>query len=117
MKTSELDFCYFQDRVDRWAERLGLGDWDIRCAHTECVEVLAEVSINPVGRVASVALSTDWGDLDEITRDTLDKTARHEVLHVVLADLVRYAENRTQDEELRDTIEHAIVRRLEKALR
>lgn len=83
-------FKYFTDRVNHWADFFGLYNWDINVHADEDDDdnTLAETYSNIDNKRADIYLIMDWGDT-EMTQYGLDKTAFHEVLEVMLAE-IRY---------------------------
>ncbi len=114
MKTTERDFAYFGAQVRHWAAKLGLHDWDIRFEHADAKDILASVRCDVGAKVASMTLAKNWAT-DAITDEALGNTAKHEVLHILLADLCDLVSSHVPPGFVIG-VEHAIVRRLEKIL-
>jgi hypothetical protein len=114
VKTSAKDFALFQAECERWQQRLSLGDWEFRCQHDACTG-LAGVMTLVENKLACFTLNTVW-DTDPVSNDALKAVAKHEVLHVLLAELEDLGRSRVNTPALANQIEHAIIRRLEKVL-
>lgn len=115
MKTTAAHFKIFKAAVAAAIERLGLTDWDVRLQHDDAPNALAVVRCDVANRMASVTLARDWGT-DPITKEMLIRTAVHEMLHVVLAELMDMGCSRGATKDAFDGAEHAVIRRLEKLL-
>ena len=113
-KTSKEDFEFFQKQVTSYQKQLGLTDWKIYCMHDTEDNALAWIKRDQEGRCCSIGLSVDWSH-QKVSRAMIKSSARHEVLHLLLADL-RLAGNKRQSTAEDFTIaEHSIIRRLENA--
>ena len=86
MKTSKEDFRYFISRCEYWKNKLHLNHWRIRYEHLDLGNVCyAQNQGWLVSAKAVIRLNKDWknsGD-QELTKDSLDETALHEVLHLL----------------------------------
>lgn len=83
-------FKYFKECVNRWVDYFGLYNWDVN-VHEEDDDYdgnLAETYSNVENKRADIYLIMDWNDT-EMTSHSLDETAFHEVLEVMLAE-IRY---------------------------
>lgn len=103
----------FDSYVVKWQARLNLGDWRIERGGKPAKNAMASVEVNPPARLATYRLG-DFGS-EEISPVSLEKTAIHELLHVLLHDLLVAATGKTTDEEL-ETQEHRVVNILERLL-
>lgn len=111
-KTTKQDYKYFKERVLYWQKELGQVNWAIHFKHEQLDDNFAETRMGNSSHVAVVALSTDWVD-DAVSNEQLNRTAFHEVLHLVLNDLVTEAKARYATEYDIDRAEHAAIRILE----
>ena len=75
---------------------------------------MATVEFNLPARLAIYKLG-DFGS-EAITPESLEQTAIHELLHVVLFDLVNTAASKSSDDEL-EMAEHCVINMLEKLLK
>ena len=111
-KTSKEDYEYFQKQVTSYQKQLGLTDWKIYFEHYTHENSMAWIKRDQEGRCCTIGLSIDWAH-QKVSRDMIKSCARHEVLHLLLADL-RLAGNKRQTTDEDFTIaEHSIIRRLE----
>lgn len=119
MKTTAKHFEIFKAACEHYRQKLGLTDWEFRYGHRDHNDgdALAWVYCNVEGRVASVWLAVEWGDYDAPTKANLWHMARHEVLHVLMADVMQLASlQHGSAPATRGQAEHAIIRRLERVL-
>jgi hypothetical protein len=75
---------------------------------------MASVEFNEGARLATYRLG-DFGT-EEVTPQSLDQTALHELLHVFLHDLITAAQDQKSSVELLEKEEHRVVNLLEKLL-
>lgn len=111
-KTTKQDYKYFKSRVLHWQKELGQVDWAIHFKHEKLNGMFAETRMANDSHVAVVSLSSNWED-DVVSDEQLNRTAFHEVLHVVMSDLVSEAKARYAVEYDIDRAEHAVIRILE----
>ena len=104
-------FKYFKERVDHWVDYFGLYNWDVN-VHKDEDEYdgeLAYATFNVDNKRADIYLSMDWGGT-EMTRNELNKTAFHEVIEVMLAEIRHIAGRRDIRFEEIDGAIHSIIR-------
>lgn len=114
MKPTNDHLLEFSNHVKKWAERLGMQDWDLMvtwCPDKEIGEDSAACYPDVDARHAKITLNREP---DKYAVEDLDKLALHEVLHLVLADLAEFVidyapKSATKDA---DTKEHVIIQRL-----
>ena len=104
----------FAQSVRKWQQVLSLGDWRIEKGSKPAKEAMASVEFNQTARLATYRLG-DFG-AEKITPESLDKTALHELLHVLLHDLMCTATDpKSSDEEI-EMQEHRVINLLENLL-
>jgi len=83
-------FKYFKQQIYHWVDFFGLHNWDVNVHSDDDNDesTLAETYVNVDNKRADIYLIMDWGDT-EMTQPELDKTAFHEALEVMLAE-IRY---------------------------
>ncbi len=114
-KTSKEDFEYFKKQCEYWQDRLSLRDWKLHYLHETYTGSYAWFRSDVPGKTATLGLSVSWED-EKITKPKLNSSARHEVLHLLLADLVYAGHARQSTDEDFENTQHAIIRRLEHVL-
>ena len=108
------DAKLFAQSVKKWQQVLSLGDWRIEKGSKPAKEAMASVEFNQTARLATYRLG-DFG-AEKITPDSLDKTALHELLHILLHDLMCVATDpKSSDEEI-EMQEHRVINLLENLL-
>lgn len=112
MKTSKKDFEYFKKRCEHWIEFWGVKDWEV-CFFFEYFEEggRAKCKHNPHAGVASIFLNTYA--YDKQTKKDLDRSAFHEVMHIVLSDFFHLACERGTTEQMLDKVEERFIVRCE----
>lgn len=108
------DAALFDSFVAKWQQKFSLGDWRIERAARPAKNAMASVEFNPGARLATYRLG-DFGG-EAITPASLEATVIHELLHVLLFDLIQTASGKSTDEEL-EAAEHRCINVLEKLLR
>ncbi len=109
MKTSKTFFKKFKAEFNRFAKELGLMHYECIFYHEDLVDDNARIRARHDGKTAAVSLSTDVESYC-----TPEKLARHEALHLLLADYDGLAKHRYAPEIELDDENERIVRRLEK---
>jgi hypothetical protein len=94
----------FDKYVAKWQRNLSLMDWRIERSSKRSKRYMAEVSFDDEARLATYRIGVSFGSA-KVTPDSLERTALHEVLHVLLHDLLG-----TPD----DATEHRVINVLEK---
>ena len=108
------DAQLFAQSVRKWQQILSLGDWRIEKGSKAAKAAMASVEFNTQARLATYRLG-DFG-AEKITPDSLDKTALHELLHILLHDLMCVATDpKSSDEEI-EMQEHRVINLLENLL-
>ena len=116
-KLTNADYDYFTLECKRYADLLGLDDWQIGMAFNFITDNTgAEVTYIYNQHQAIITLSTLWRNLP-VTQENLSKMAFHEVLHIVMTDLEGVAVLEGLPHEtlvsLIDREQHKIIRRFE----
>lgn len=123
IRTTKKHFEAFKKRCLYWIKRLSLDDWEVAFSHDELDRQRACITYLAQGRVATIFLTTHWTDpVTKLTLAEVRRCAKHEVLHLLLADLCTVVTdlNRsgvsgrfvTQDEFLKT--QESLVRKLER---
>lgn len=108
-RLTAADAKAFHGYIKKWQGLLNLHDWRVeRSAKTS--KAMAEISMSLGDRLAVYRLGADFGDSTPVTPHSLESTACHELLHVLLHELVN-----ASDDSL-ESIEHRVINTLEKLL-
>jgi hypothetical protein len=103
----------FAGYIDKWQAALNLLDWRvIRMGRAK--GVMAEVSISTADKMAQYRLGKHFGT-EAVDDYTLESTAVHELLHVLLSEYREIAVSKPSDE-IMDGAEHRVVHTLERLL-
>ena len=108
------DARFFALCVKKWQEILNLGDWRIEKGLKPAKQAMASVEFNEGARLATYRLG-DFG-AEEITNESLETTALHELLHVMLHDLLAAAQDPKSSQDDIDKQEHRVINLLERLL-
>lgn len=118
-KTTKADFKTFISRVSYWASKLGVTNYEFYFVHRDLTDTdydgsVATVQMNYLSKSAIFTLNAQW--TESCNSKSLDRTAYHEVLHLLLYHLTylascRYGVTRNS----LDEAEHSIIRSLENA--
>lgn len=113
-QVTPAEFAYFERRCRHWIGVLGLKDWiiDARLGPLDC-----PVAVELMQDSHSATIHLNERQQHPPRKLYLDRVALHECLHIVLCDLVTLAKARTVIANDIEWVQHAIIRRLENALR
>ena len=112
--TSAEQALFFDQCMARWQQVLHLGDWRIERGQRSAKNAMASVEFNVPAKLAIYRLG-DFG-AEPITEQSLDNTALHESLHILLHDLITVAQYRSAEPEQLEAAEHRVINILERAL-
>lgn len=87
MKTTKKDFEEFKKWVKYYIEKFHLIDYDYYFDHADIGEANARVSIRIIARVATFQLNTKIDPRDREDGKDMKYYARHEVCHLLIADV------------------------------
>lgn len=108
------DARLFAEYMEYWQSVLSLGDWRIEQGIKPAKQAMASVEFNEGARLATYRLG-DFG-AEKITPESLKKTALHEVLHILLHDLLITATDARASDDLMESAEHRVINVLERVL-
>lgn len=111
---TDSDVAAFSRYMRKWQRVLGLNDWRVEPASTR-TKAMAEVNLDVPARLASYRVGKDFGSA-KVTPQSLDATACHEMIHVLLAEFKAVCMARASDYDAIETAEHRVVHTLEKLL-
>ena len=103
----------FDGYMTKWQAKLNLNDWRIERGLSPAKNAMASVEFNEPARLATYRLG-DFGG-EAITPESLETTAVHELLHVVLHDLLELVSDRGNPDQI-EAAEHRVVNLFEKIL-
>lgn len=105
----------FHEYMVAWQQTLSLGNWRIeKSAKPATRGAMAEVIFDAEARMATYRLG-DWQGT-EINERSMRETALHEMLHVLLHDLLELAQDRTANGDAIGVAEHGVINVLERLL-
>jgi hypothetical protein len=108
-------FEAFRAECEYWLNALGLKDYRVYYEFAEVPNGLAGCQRDVEGRVCTITLNPFQENCSKAQVD-VRRSAKHEVIHLLLAELAHLNGKRLVTEGQWDAAEHAVVRRLEKAL-
>jgi hypothetical protein len=114
--TTPDDAAQFWAYLDKWQAKLGLGDWRITKSPKPAVNALAQMEkFDWEQRMVTCRFGNNWKKTP-ITAGNLEQTAVHELLHVLLYELIEASKyGGTQQHDL-GSVEHGVINRLERVL-
>ncbi len=115
-KTSDKQFKEFTAEVYKLQKEWGLTDWKIFCEHRKLKDRFASNNYEMKQRVSMIAFTTELENDGDIEFVNPKLHAKHEMVHLLIADLYALAGERYINEFQIDSAEEGIVRRLEKLL-
>lgn len=115
MKTSKQDFQLFKTECQKWIDKFELNNWKIYYKHENLGNghYFGDINVQREDSVATLRLSTD------VKADEFDikRTAKHEILHLLLGRLSRLGEARFITHDAVYEAEESLVRKLEHIIR
>lgn len=111
---TEKDFSVFKAECQKWIRRFGLTDWKIHYHFEEVDDGLAGINRDFEGKIARISLNPFQ---ENCTKQDVNvkRSARHEVLHLLLGELDYLNGRRLISSNTWDAAEHTVIRRLEYA--
>ncbi len=115
--TTQKDFEAFVGFCEEYRGKWGLFGWKVFYDHSEDLGCYASTTTELRNRTLRIELNKDWPDEERPVTDTaLRQTARHEMLHALLARMYALSYTRwAADSEIDEASEEA-VRLIENAL-
>ena len=114
-RPTDSQIAEFDSYIVKWQTELGLLGWRIERGKKSAQKgAMAEVECQPEPRLAVYRIG-DWGG-EEITSESLCKTALHEVLHILLFDLIEVARDSKSDDVALSATEHTVINVLERLI-
>ncbi|MEM4379681.1 MAG: hypothetical protein QXL01_03215 [Thermoplasmatales archaeon] len=105
----------FYDYLYKWQKRLGLEHWSIRRTAKKTKNMAMCVFDDPEHKMVKVLLGNNWHSCP-VTDHNLESTAVHEILHILLHDLIEHARTKPKDDIGIAKEEHAVINRLEQII-
>lgn len=110
---TSVDVDKFDEYIQEWQTKLNLNDWRIVRSPKRINGAMAQVAkMYLEDRLVSYKIGTDFGS-DGVTDHTLESTAVHELLHILLFELVEVAATPGHTQEHLMSVEHRVVNTLE----
>lgn len=97
MKLTEKQIKYFEERVYYWCDHFKLQDWQISVGVDEDTNYCAYCATDSPIHSATVWINPVWANRG-INNETLDRTALHEVAHILTADFCHLFDNRLPEQ-------------------
>lgn len=119
MKTNKKHFEIFKKECEYWIDRFELSNWEIffEFKKEKDIEARALCSTDEVGRIVNIDFSDEFLGFDKITNEDIKQTAKHEIIHLLLADIANQKHNVFSSErEWRKDLE-IVVRKLENIIK
>lgn len=114
MKPTDEQKALFELCVNQYAAILNLKNWRIEVSDKPAAKgCFSDVSVSLPDRAACIRIGKDW-QTKEITNKLIREIAVHEVLHVLLSEVISAASNR--DTAATEAAEHSVILTLEKIL-
>ena len=85
MLTSKSDFNFFKKECRRLIKEWGITDWSVYYRHCELDDCYGTINAKAQARVATIFMAKTWSE-DGVTESSIRELAKHEVLHLLLAE-------------------------------
>jgi len=110
---TSADVDKFDEYMQRWQTKFNLNDWRIVRSPKRIKGAMAQVSKTYLeDRLVSYKVGADFG-FDGVSDYSLESTAVHELLHILLFELLEVAATPGHTQENLMSIEHRVVNTLE----
>lgn len=113
INTTPEDWILFKQEFNAWRDRLSLNDWEIEHVARNLPSARAKAEWTIEAMAAKITFSKDWTGT-QLSPYEISKTAFHECLELLLAELSGMAMERYSHDEV-SRVTHAIIHRLETA--
>lgn len=110
MKTSKADFEFFKAECRKWLKVFNLDGWGIEYSHEKLKDEYGKILFNLEGHKASVFFTTEIEP--PFSRERMAETAKHEIIHLLLARLSEHAYYRFTTKDALEEAEEEIVQKL-----
>ncbi len=110
-KTTNKHFEIFKKECEKWVDFFGLKEWDLKMVHEDCGDSNGKCLTGYSSKSAIITLTTEY-ECDGELIHSIKKTAFHEVVHLLLADLVALGRARYLESDEFENKEHEIVSKL-----
>lgn len=109
---------FFWECVAKWQAKLGLTDWRIaRSAIPPAKTMMCQmVKWDAQARQVCCRLNPNWGPSEKPTNKLIEQTAAHEMLHVLLHEVLALSLEAGAAQVDIDGAEHGVINRLEQLL-
>ena len=116
MKTTKTHFAEFKKYHAEYLERFGLLQWRCEYSHQHLQDSYAETAMKFIGKVAMVALATNWRDTRPLNSESLRRLAKHEANHMLVHSLYWHATARYISRDTLCEAEESLVRTLDQLI-
>jgi hypothetical protein len=107
----------FWRHISLWQQKFSLMEWEILKSHKSPGSMSAGLEEpNQLQHTVDVILGTGWGDEELRTEKLIEKTACHEMMHLLLDELAQMAIKRGASSEEVTAAEHKIINRVSQVL-
>jgi len=117
MKLSNKYLNIFKKECKKWIDILKLDNWEVYYDWQDKEGTFASIYTDLSGYVATIFLTRDWEDLFDHIEEQIKRTAKHEVIHLLLSRLSDNARSRFIAEADLGESEEELVRKLEKIIK
>lgn len=115
-EVTPADADQFEAYVQKWQRLLNLDDWRISRSLKRPKGVMAQVSkMNLEQRLAVYQIGLNFG-AEPVTPHALESTAVHELLHIMLCELIETSKTADPQHDTLRSVEHRIINTLERLL-
>ena len=85
MKLTQKQFELFKSESQKWIDYFELNNWRVDFTFERLEGRRAEMKSNLGGYCVRISLSNEWNEKDEPTNEKIIDSAKHEVIHLLLA--------------------------------
>lgn len=115
MQTTKKDFELFKKECQKWIDRFELSNWNVYFYHgnDEDKQIVAQIYTELTKRSVAVNLNTE---IDENIVLNIPEIAKHEMIHLLLADIIELGWRRFVTKDELESAEESLVSKLVKII-
>lgn len=115
-KTTDAHFNQFKASIKKYMDKFKVTGWWVYYFHCDLEGNFARYEADYRNRSATFYLGTDWPDGLPLTKQGLDRCAKHEVIHLLIDPLYSLSLDRFVSHDELDTVDEKLVIQLEELL-
>lgn len=118
MRTTKLHFEIFKEECQKWIDVLELNHWDVYYSLGTDEKRTAQIARDSNACNATIYFTKTWDNtILPLNEREIRRAAKHEVIHLLIAELIGVAARRFINRDEFERIEEKLVKKLQKAIK